>query len=89
MDNEKNEVIKNDTCFAAHKRHKSACPKSKCRYWADFPEAQNCSMNAASTNGGMTLEQIGQVFNLTRMRVCQIEKGIYNKLRPRLKVLSD
>ena len=30
----------------------------------------------------MTLQTIGDIFGITRMRVCQIEKKILNKIRP-------
>lgn len=74
------DIVKGDTCFAARSRYRSECPKDGCRYWIKSPGVQNCSLIAAETNRGMTLEQIGQVFNLTRMRVCQIEKSIYRKI---------
>lgn len=74
-----NEVLQGESCFALRHRLSSQCPKSGCRYWIDNPETQNCSLVAATT-GGMTLEQIGQIFGLTRMRVCQIEKSIYKKI---------
>jgi hypothetical protein len=72
-------VIEGDTCFSAHMRYGVQCPKTECRYWMPSPSSQNCSLIAASV-GGMTLEQIGQIFGLTRMRVCQIEKSIYKKI---------
>ena len=28
----------------------------------------------------MTLQEIGDIFNVTRMRICQIEKKIINKI---------
>ena len=31
-----------------------------------------------------TLQEIGEVFNLTRMRICQIEKSILGKLKSSL-----
>lgn len=77
-------IVRDDTCFAARRKHKSACPMTECRYWISDPdEVFNCSLLAA-TRGGMTLEQIGRVFGLTRMRVCQIEKNIYKKISEQL-----
>lgn len=87
-DNE-NKVVEGDTCFSAHERNKKNCPKKACKYWIDNPETQNCSIIAANTHMGMTLEQIGTVFGLTRMRVCQIEKSIYKKISPLLNVIQD
>lgn len=80
MENDsENDVVLDDTCFAAHMRSQISCPKSDCRYWMKNENSQNCSLIAAAT-GSMTLEQIGQIFGLTRMRVCQIEKNIYKKI---------
>jgi DNA-directed RNA polymerase specialized sigma subunit len=31
--------------------------------------------------GEHTQHEIGQLFGLTRMRICQLEKRIYNKIR--------
>ena len=76
-------IIKNDTCFAVHKRLSVTCEKSDCRYWISNCKTQNCSLIAAA-KGGMTLEQIGDVFNLTRMRICQIEKSICKKISEQL-----
>jgi len=41
----------------------------------------NCAIIAASQNDeGMTLQQIGDIFNITRMRVCQLEKASLQKI---------
>jgi len=42
-------------------------------------DTQNCTLISAS-GGPKTLQEIGDVFGITRMRVCQIEKGILSKL---------
>lgn len=75
----KGDIIPHDTCFAARDRCSSPCDECDCRFWIKDITSQNCSLIAAG-RGGMTLEQIGQVFGLTRMRVCQIEKKIYEKI---------
>jgi len=84
------EVVENDTCFAAHERYKVVCEKGEyCskRYWFDNPESLNCIILAAK-QGPHKQEQIGKHFGLTRMRVCQIEKGIVQKLK-RLRVIQE
>jgi DNA-directed RNA polymerase sigma subunit (sigma70/sigma32) len=40
----------------------------------------NCSL-IASEEGPLTLQEIGDCFGLSRMRICQIEKGIFKKIR--------
>lgn len=84
---EQDDIVKGDTCFSAHLRHRSPCPKTQCRHWINSIDTQNCSIIAAGVNKGMTLEQIGKIFNLTRMRVCQIEKNIYKKISSQLAVI--
>jgi hypothetical protein len=75
--------VPGDTCFSAHARFRVECPRATCNYWIENPETQNCSLLAAQ-HGGMTLEAIGSFFGLTRMRVCQIEKNIYQKIMTQL-----
>jgi hypothetical protein len=75
-----NKIIKNDTCFAAHKRLHIECKKESCRCWFDNSESLNC-INIAVKLGPERQEKIGEYFGLTRMRVCQIEKSILYKIR--------
>ena len=72
-------------CYELHKNSGSACRKEECRHWLDLRESSNCTI-LASENGPMTLQKIGDIFGITRMRICQIEKKILNKIRP---VLSN
>jgi DNA-directed RNA polymerase sigma subunit (sigma70/sigma32) len=44
----------------------------------DTPEVK--SIIAQSSEGELTLQQIGDIFDITRMRVCQIEKASLKKL---------
>jgi hypothetical protein len=73
-------IIQNDTCFAAHKRHQVNCQRTNCKFWIEHEKFQNCSLIASEASNRMTLEQIGKIFGLTRMRVCQIEKSIKRKI---------
>ena len=74
-----NRVIAGTTCFAEHARCKLSCKKESCRQWIANPASLNCTLLAA-TQGPKTLEEIGQLFDLTRMRICQIEKSTLEKL---------
>jgi len=74
-----NDIIMNDTCFAAHARYGVLCMRKKCRNWITNEKNFNCAMIAAQ-RGPMTLQDIGSVFGLTRMRICQIEKKIRGKI---------
>ena len=66
-------------CYNFCEKYNSECKKESCRYWIDYPNAQNCTLLAAK-DGPMTLQEIGSIFNVTRMRICQIEKKILSKI---------
>ena len=76
------------TCFKAHKECKQLCKKESCKYWIDHPSTQNCTL-IASQEGPMTLQQIGEIFGVTRMRICQIEKTILKKLASHTTEIED
>lgn len=67
------------TCFKAHKECKKNCSNSDCRFWINHEKSNNCTL-LAGQEGPMTLQQIGEIFGVTRMRICQIEKSILKKL---------
>ena len=46
----------------------------------DCNEKFNCSLIAAE-EGPMTLQAIGDLHGLTRMRICQIEKSAIEKIK--------
>jgi len=73
----------NITCFRAHEEKNKSCLNKKCRYWHDLNHSNNCIINA-SQNKTYTLQEIGDLFNITRMRICQIEKNAINKIKSNL-----
>jgi hypothetical protein len=77
----KNEnVIQRTTCFKEHERHHVCCNQNSCKYWIDKDDSLNCVMILAS-KGPRTLQEIGDIFGVTRMRICQIEKTVIDKLK--------
>jgi len=70
---------KNITCFDACEACNVDCEKIDCRYWIDHTQSKNCTL-IASRDGPMTLQQIGDIFGVTRMRICQLEKRILKKI---------
>jgi len=69
-------------CFELNKNINSICKKEKCRYWINSKKNGNCCIATISNNkDNLTLEEIGKLFNVTRMRICQIEKIAINKLK--------
>ena len=72
-------AVKCTTCFNEHKKRQLSCCNNSCRYWIEYPAYHNCTM-IASKDKTHTLQEIGDLFGITRMRICQIEKGIIQKL---------
>jgi DNA-directed RNA polymerase sigma subunit (sigma70/sigma32) len=66
-------------CFEFCNKKSIECKNKNCRYWIEHTESKNCTVIAAHL-GPMTLQQIGEIFGVTRMRICQIEKKILSKL---------
>ena len=71
-------------CFEFNKKNKRQCENKICRYWLKSKESNNCCVNY-SFDGKITLEEIGKIFGVTRMRICQIEKAAILKLKENMK----
>jgi DNA-directed RNA polymerase sigma subunit (sigma70/sigma32) len=81
MKNKKLKIIQtNETCYNLHERHSVSCNKKSCNSWINYSESKNCAI-IASKSGPKTLQEIGKIYGLTRMRICQIEKNIYEKIK--------
>jgi DNA-directed RNA polymerase sigma subunit (sigma70/sigma32) len=73
-------VISDKTCFSLHEYYNVDCQKKSCNNWISYSSGKNCVI-IASKAGPKTLQEIGKIYNLTRMRICQIEKNIYEKVK--------
>ena len=71
-------------CFEKHKFHKTDCGENNCRYWMKCKEFNNCCIIGADSNEKITLQTIGEIFSVTRMRICQIEKTAVKKLKDKI-----
>jgi DNA-directed RNA polymerase sigma subunit (sigma70/sigma32) len=81
MENKLTDTVVGTTCFAEHEKMGVQCQKKSCRQWMNSSCHMNCAIIAASQNDeGMTLQQIGDIFSITRMRVCQLEKASLQKI---------
>ena len=68
-------------CFEFCAKNKIKCVKKECRYWINKSDDQMCCVISAKNDKSMTLEEIGKIFNVTRMRICQIEKRALSKIK--------
>ncbi len=66
-------------CFEKCSVLQTPCENKSCRYLIENNEFMNCTIVAAK-EGPMTLQQIGDIFGVTRMRICQLEKKILKKI---------
>jgi DNA-directed RNA polymerase specialized sigma subunit len=82
-------MINNTTCFDAHKKCNKSCINNSCKYWQKMDSYNNCIINAANSKEEFTLQEIGDIFNITRMRICQIEKQILDKLKNNSNLFQD
>jgi len=67
-------------CYISQEKLPSGCNIKDCRYWIDHKKSGNCVI-VASKDDNWTLQDIGEIFGITRMRVCQIEKTIIAKIK--------
>ena len=74
-----NLIVKNKKiCYKMHEETGKNCRNSSCRYNIEMPACQNCVLIASDKKH--TLQDIGDVYGVTRMRICQIEKRAIEKL---------
>lgn len=74
-------------CFSHNKKNNLKCQIKNCRYWINNNDNQNCCIIMAESSEKNTLESIGEIFNVTRMRVCQLEKLAIKKIKEKLKIV--
>ena len=82
------QILNNTTCFKEHAQYGTPCAKQECRHWISSKQFQNCTIIAAN-KGPLTLQEIGDIFGVTRMRICQIEKTVIKKLSNKSKIIDS
>jgi hypothetical protein len=74
-------------CLVGGENSLRPCRRSECRHHMVHPK-HSCVLDLAD-RGGMTLEEVGEVFGLTRERIRQIEGIAFRKLEKRAVSLRD
>ncbi len=74
-------------CFEYYASCDKHCQKKSCRYWINSKNDKNCTVISAK-KGPKTLQDIGKIYKITRMRICQIEKNIIAKIKKRVNIHS-
>lgn len=66
--------------------NKSECDKEKCRMWVDYKKDMNCVLIAVhNSKGPMTLEEVSKRFNLSIVRIKQIQDKALQKLKKNIR----
>lgn len=68
------------TCWESNEENNLPCANRDCRLWLKCKASKNCTIIAAK-EGPKTLQEIGNLHELTRMRICQVEKEALRKIR--------
>ena len=68
------------TCWESNEANETPCKNKDCRLWLKCKSNFNCTLVAAKS-GPYTLQEIGNLHELTRMRICQVEKEALRKVR--------
>ena len=82
------EIKDNFSCVRIIKESQTPCKKIECRYNLGGEKSLACALIAAES-GPLTLQEIGDFYGISRMRVCQIEKTILKKLKSQKNLLAD
>ena len=71
-------------CFKYHNQNNIQCKKINCRFWINCDKYNNCCLIGSQKKDNLTLQDVGKIFNVTRMRICQIEKNAIKKLKEKI-----
>lgn len=73
-------IVEGTTCFAEHERFNVDCQRKRCSHWIDHKPGNNCVMITAKSRQ-LTLQNIGEIYGLSRVRICQIVKSVLDKIK--------
>lgn len=75
-------------CLNECKKENKPCSDKNCKFWINFSEDLNCSMNTIQKNGnGMTLEDIGKRLNHSKSTIKLIQDKALIKIKKSNKLI--
>mgnify|MGYP003128506736 FL=1 len=67
-------------CLQACVKHAVSCPVQECRYWVDYKNDLNCSLESIRKNDSMTLREVADRLKISYVRVKQIQDKAISKI---------
>ena len=74
-------VMEGTTCFAMHAAHNVDCQRRGCKQWIHNAAGHNCVLISVQQHGSHTFQAISEIYEMTRMRIYQIEQEVLMRLK--------
>lgn len=93
------QIVKNTTCFAEHKKRNLTCLNSQCRYYLDYEDDLNCTMISLQNWADQQAEKRGdgqvhhfmdltslaeRIKTISRAGIWQCEKRVLRRMKREL-----
>ena len=76
-------------CASDSMENDNICQKDSCRLWIKHNEDLNCTLISVKKNGRLGLKEVGERLGISYVRVSQIEKEAFKKLKKKNFDLED
>ena len=76
-------------CYELCQKHQVECPNKECRLWIEYGEDLNCTLVSVKKHGRLGLKEVGERLGISYVRVSQIEKEAFKKLKKKNFELED
>ena len=76
-------------CAEEIQENNNICDKKDCRLWMEWGDDLNCTLISVKKNGRLGLKEVGNRLGISYVRVSQIEKEAFKKLKKKNFELED
>ena len=76
-------------CATDSLESESICSKKDCRLWIEHSKDLNCTLISVKKHGRLGLKEVGERLGISYVRVSQIEKEAFKKLKKKNFDLED